>query len=186
MKDKLAIFDLDGTLYNTDDVNYLSYRKALEEQGYTLNKNEYIQKCNGKNYKAYLPILIDNPSDKLIEEIHERKIILYNDYLDYAKENTLLFNIAECMRTEFYLALVTTASSACCKAILKHFKRENFFDLVLTGRDVKKAKPDPEGFLKAMEYFNTSSAQTVIFEDSEEGIQAGMSAGAQTIKIVKF
>ena len=46
MKTRLALFDLDGTLYDTRRVNFLSYQKALEQFGYTMDYEYFANQCN--------------------------------------------------------------------------------------------------------------------------------------------
>ena len=69
---KLAIFDLDGTLYNTNDVNYYSYKKALNEHNYDIEYDYFCDFCNGRNYKVFIPDLVDNKED-VIEDVHNKK-----------------------------------------------------------------------------------------------------------------
>lgn len=186
MKNKLAIFDLDGTLFNTEKVNYLSYKQALLEVGYSLDYDYYIRECNGKYYKDYLPLILPNITPQLMEEVHNRKKILYSSNLGSAIMNRHLFNIIDSIRREYYIALVTTASKANCKDILHHFKRYDSFELIITHNDVEKVKPDPEGFFKAMDYFGVSAEGTIIFEDSNPGIDAAKKTGAAIFTVANF
>ncbi len=184
MKNKLAMFDMDGTLFDTKDVNYHSYKMALEELDYTISYDFYCKECNGRLYKQFLPEITNGASDEIIEKIHERKKELYDNFLDKAIINKHLFNIIELIKKEYNIALVTTASRKNTMDILKKFGKENDFDLILTHNDISKAKPDPEGFLKAMEYFNVQAADSLIFEDSKPGIEAAIASGA-TVYVAK-
>ncbi|MEK5469444.1 HAD family phosphatase [Paenibacillus sp. FSL P2-0089] len=186
MKNKLAIFDLDGTLFNTEEVNYLSYKGALEQKGYSLEYDFYTQECNGKFYKDYLPLIIPDPSVELMEEIHDLKKKLYPVHLGAATVNEHLFNLIELIKINYYVAVVTTASSQNCTDILMYFGKETLFELILTHNDVEKVKPDPEGFLKAMEHFNITPNQTIIFEDSVAGIEAAKRSGAEVLAVAQF
>lgn len=186
MRKKLAIFDLDGTLYDTREVNFLSYQKALVEEGYVLEREFYRKECNGKFYKDYLPLLMGSPTKEQMKRVHNRKKELYPLCLETVIENKQLFSILSLIREEYYIALVTTASKQNCFDILRFFNRETEFDLILTQSDVKKKKPDPEGFILAMEYFNIEAAQTIIFEDSDIGIEAACSCGANVMKVMDF
>lgn len=181
-KDKLAIFDLDGTLFDTGKINYLSYRAALEELGYTVEYDYFCNECNGRHYKEFLP-RIGIQSEIDLEYIHVRKKELYATNLSVARLNKHLFNMIDLMKDEYYLAIVTTASSKNCKDILRHFNKYEIFDLILTYEDVKKVKPSPEGFLKAMKNFNMDKDNTIIFEDSDVGIQAARATGASILKV---
>ena len=183
-KTKLAIFDLDGTLFNTDDVNYLSYKEALEPFGIELDREYFVGKCNGRSYKDFLPVIMGDSKD--IETVHDSKMNLYTEYLPHAKKNEHLIAMMNGMKDEYYLALVTTASKKNTKEITDYFGITDMFDLCLTKEDIKKTKPDPEGFLAAMEFFNVSAKDTVIFEDSDVGIEAARRAGATVFAVDKF
>ena len=185
MECKLLLFDLDGTLFNTNDVNYNAYNEALSEKNYSLDYDYYCKECNGRHYKVFLPAILNN-DEYLIEYVHNRKKELYSKHLDKAIANIHLFNIAKSLKNEYYLAVVTTASKKNACEILKHFGYLDLFDLVLTNDDISKPKPDPEGFLKAMNYFNVDAKNTIIFEDSETGVKAANKTGATVFIIEKF
>ena len=52
------------------------------------------------------------------------------------------------------------------------------FDLIISQEDVKNKKPDPEGFQKAMDFFKVQCRNSIIFEDSDVGIEAALRSGA--------
>ena len=79
MKTRLALFDLDGTLYDTRRVNFLSYQKALEQFGYTMDYEYFANQCNGRHYKTFLPEIMQ--SETHMEEVHELKKKYYGDFL---------------------------------------------------------------------------------------------------------
>ena len=55
-----------------------------------------------------------------------------------------------------------------------------------TQEDIHKPKPDPEGFLLAMEHFGVTPADSVIFEDSDVGIEAARASGAAVFVADRF
>lgn len=182
---KLALFDLDGTLFNTNDVNYFAYNKALMEKGYSVQYDYYCNYCNGRHYTVFLPEIVNNDKE-IIDYVHNRKKELYHDFLDKVIVNEHLFNIIKCLKDDYYLAVVTTASKKNTYEILEYFKKKELFDLILTGDDIKKSKPDPEGFLTAMKYFEIEPKDTLIFEDSLVGIEAANRSGATVFVVNKF
>lgn len=184
MKKKLAIFDLDGTLFDTRRVNWLSYKEALAPFGVNLDYEYFAKECNGKHYKTFVPDLLrksGNTEETIIEkmeQVHDKKKALYSNFLSETVTNKHLFEIIECIKKKYFIALVTTASKQNCDEILSFHKKNGLFDLVLTAENVTKKKPDPEGFLKAMEHFDLQGEDTLIFEDSKEGLEAAEKAGA--------
>ena len=58
--------------------------------------------------------------------------------------------------------------------------------LIVTGEDVEKQKPDPEGYCRAMEHFRVTPADTMIFEDSGIGLTAAKASGARVFRVEQF
>ena len=187
MKQKLAIFDLDGTLFDTSLVNYYSYKEALEKYNIKMSENyeEYMQKWDGMSYKNFLPEIINNDSE-LIEKVHNMKIKLYEKNLDKARVNNNLFSIIEKIRDDYYITVVTTASKRNTEQIIKYFNKQEMFDYIITKEDVVHVKPDSEGFEKMMQKFNIKSENTTIFEDSDVGVMAARKTGANVFIVDKF
>lgn len=179
MKTKLAIFDLDGTLFDTRKVNYQAYKLALDAYGVPLDYEEFASMFNGRLYKTYMPQLMGDVigTDENIEDAHNRKIKEYPKFLKDAVKNESLFAMIDCMKDEFHIALVTTGATENVYQILDYFNVRDKFELILTQNDVEKKKPDPEGFLKAMKQFNVAAENTIVFEDSDVGLKAAKAAG---------
>ena len=75
-KHKLAMVDLDGTLVFTLEANALAYARALAEYGFTLTREDYAARCDGRAYRDFLPEIMGADSP-YIEAVHDRKIALY-------------------------------------------------------------------------------------------------------------
>ena len=188
LKNKLAIFDLDGTLFDTKDVNYNAYQNAIRmtKIDVKIDYDDFCKLYNGKNYREFLPKVIPNISEEQLEKIHNLKKNIYQEYLDKAKKNELLFLMIEEIKEKFYISIVTNASKKNVEDILEKFSVKNLFDLLITQEDVENPKPSAEGFLKAMNYFNISKENTIIFEDSEIGIQAANKAETNYVKVYGY
>lgn len=188
IKNKLAIFDMDGTLFDTKNVNYTAYSKALETCGFTvsIDYKYYCEFCNGNNYKIFLPQIVKGITEEELQIVHEKKKHLYVEYLKLARMNEHLFAMIELIRTEYLIALVTTASRKNVNDILNEFRVSGVFDFLIAQEDVEKTKPDPECFLKAIEMARVNISNTIIFEDSETGIQAAKLSGANYVKVYGY
>ena len=121
-----------------------------------------------------------------METVHGYKKEYYRKYLSAVRENDFLFDMICAIRKDYHIALVTTASRKNTEEILDFTGRSSLFELVLCQEDVIKKKPDPEGFQKAMEYFGVRSEDTIIFEDSDVGIEAAFASGAKVMKVCDF
>lgn len=184
---KLIIFDLDGTIIDSANANYKAYHDALEEIGVNLTRDFFDIHCfNGQHYKDFLPKLIPNYTDKIIEMVHDRKQEIYKNNMSNINVHPYLKYVIENTDKNIKLSLATTAAKIAVENVLKAINMENMFDLIITGDDVKNRKPDPEVFIKCMEYFNVSPRETIIFEDSDIGIEAAKNTEAWVIKIEKW
>lgn len=173
---KLIMVDLDGTLFDTREVNYLAYREAMAPWGYQMDYTYYCESCDGHYYLDFLPSITTDDQQQLTE-IHERKKELYRNFLSVARPNNALISLLTICHGSCKVALVTTASNRNAHDILDRFGITTLFDLILAGDEVKRAKPDPEGYLKAMAYFGVTAEESVIFEDSDIGFSAARQAG---------
>lgn len=182
---KLVIVDLDGTLFDTKDVNYHAYKDAIAPFGYQIEYQYYCDFCNGRHYLDFLPQITTTDQDTLLK-MHKAKKKAYSKHLDKAVLNQGLVDIIRSLRGEYKTAVVTTASKENCYEILQQFDLVDLFDLILTHDDITKSKPDPEGFLKAMAHFESTPAETIIFEDSDVGLEAAKRSGAFYYKTYRF
>lgn len=186
MKTQLAIFDLDGTLFDTVPVNYLAYRDALRPEGFDLDRDYFAAYCNGNYYRDFIPKITGSSDEALLQRVHRRKKEAYARYLDQASPNRHLFQLARLAADQYHLALVTTASRDNTRLLLDAFDAGELFDLILTQEDVTRKKPDPQGFLMAMAHFGAGPADTVIFEDSQTGLEAARRTGASVLSVIQF
>lgn len=181
---KLIMVDLDGTLVDTKDINYHAYKDALAKHGYEIDYEYFCAYCNGRHYLDFIPQIVKEES--LYSDIHKTKKGCYSSYLCHARVNKFLVSLLKQARETGKVALVTTASRQNCMELLEHCHLTGLFDLILTREDVEHSKPNPEGFLKAMAHFNASPEETVVFEDSEVGMQAALAATATVYKTYGF
>lgn len=182
---KLIMVDLDGTLFDTKEVNYLAYQEAVQQFGYEIDYEYYCDYCNGRYYMDFLP-QITTSDRNILSEMHKRKKCAYGKYMDKARLNSGLADLLRLSKEEYKIVLVTTASRENTCDILHKFGLYELFDLVITHEDVTHSKPDPEGYLKAMKYFGAGPEECLIFEDSDVGAEAAANAGVECFVVKGF
>lgn len=182
MKDKLLIFDMDGTLFDTSESNYLAYKEAAESLGYEIDRDKFMRLFVGKNYREFLPLFGICEDDEL-QQVHDLKKEFYKKYLNKIQLNNELFTLIKSSKETCIIALATTASKKNSFDILDFFNVTDLFDIILTQDDVKALKPDPDCYNKVMETAGMTAENTTIYEDSEVGIMAARASGAKVVKI---
>lgn len=182
---KLALFDMDGTLFDTAEVNYLAYKEAAAKLGIDIPRDKFMEVYEGRNYKDFMP-LFGVMGEQDLQFVHEEKKKIYPQYIGKAKVNWFLTDLLEELPDYYDKALVTTASRKNVLDILSAFGLENAFDFMITQEDAAKLKPDPEAFLMAMEKAGATPENTIIFEDSQVGIEAAYATGAAVMQVRRF
>ena len=102
-----------------------------------------------------------------------------------AELNRPLVDILRALKSEYYIALVTTATRRNVERILEHFSLAELFDAVVTQEDVLHAKPDPFCYNMVIERFGVDRSRCIIFEDSASGVAAALASGCQAFCVRK-
>jgi len=168
-KTKLAMFDLDGTLFNTFEIHYLAYQKALKKHGYSVTRDFFRKECFGKYYTEFLTKIMPKASRKEISNVHAEKTIYFSDFLKDALPNYRLFDIIRALKPNYYLAVVTSSDKQGAIQILKTFNVYKLFDLVIGGSDVERHKPFPDCYELVQNKYGISAENTIVFEDTKDG-----------------
>lgn len=174
---KAIITDFDGTLVDTFEANLRAYQKAFQEVGLNLTAERY-RECFGYRYDRFMQEM--GVTDKTIaDSIKELKKKYYPEYFEYLKPNIALINlIAGIKKMGGKTAIASTARKENLMNVISYLGIARHFDLIFAGVDVKKGKPDPEIYLKSMAALGVTPDETVIFEDSQVGIDAAKASGA--------
>lgn len=180
---KLLLLDFDGTLADTRRANALGYIDALAEEGFRLDEATYLKNYFGMRCDEFLSQLgFRSAEDR--QRIRQRKIELYPAHFDTVRLNEPLMNFVRTFRRSGGQAyVVSTGHIDNITNAMNHLGIRHEFDRIISGDDVDQPKPHPECFLKAMEMAGASPDQTLIFEDSNVGIEAAKASNAGVIRI---
>jgi len=109
----------------------------------------------------------------------------YLSYIDKMDETEILPGVLETLNfiKEKGAKIILGSASKNAKPILEKVRLMDYFDMIVDGNDVSKAKPDPEVFILGMEKVSSKPEECVVFEDSVAGIQAANIAGMTSIGI---
>jgi beta-phosphoglucomutase len=185
---KGAIFDLDGVLVDTAKYHYLAWKRLANELGFDFTELDN-ERLKGVSRIQSLEILLEIGGVSLAEAQKEqaatRKNAWYVEYLYTLNENALLPGTKEYLEklkgNGDRIALGSASKNA--PLILERLNIASFFDAVIDGNSVSKAKPDPEVFLKGAQAIGLAPEHCVVFEDALAGIQAARSGGMYVIAV---
>lgn len=188
MKKTGFIFDLDGVIVDTAKYHYLAWKKLANELGFefTQEQNELFK---GVSRKRCLEILLEIGKIKASQEQFNRWLVEKNeDYLSLIEKMDASEILPDVQRVLKFLKkhnmpIALGSASKNARPILEKVNLMDYFDAIVDGTQVTKAKPDPEVFLLAAVQMGVNPKECVVFEDAVAGIEAANNAGMLSIGI---
>lgn len=174
---KAALFDLDGTLIDTENQYTKIWHDIAVRFRPDVERLEYLIK--GTTLTSIISNYFSAPGveELLVEMLDEGESHMTYDFYPGAMEF-----IADLKKNGVKCAIVTS-SNLQKLGYMKAYDPTAFdmFDHVLTSEDFKASKPHPDCYLRAAEVCGCETNECVVFEDAFTGLQAGMSSGIFTI-----
>ncbi len=183
-----CIFDLDGVLVDTAKYHFLAWEKLAEELGIEFTEKDN-EKLKGVSRMDSLDIILQLGNKELpMEEkmiLAEKKNKCYRNHIAEMDENEILPGAVELLKLlkEKGLKIGLGSASRNAPDILEATGLYKYFDAVVDGNSVKRAKPDPEVFLRGAEALGVENNRCAVFEDAISGIEAAKRAGMLAIGV---
>jgi beta-phosphoglucomutase len=182
------IFDLDGVIVDTAKYHYLAWKKLANHLGFEFTK-EQNELFKGVSRKRCLEILLELGNIEATQEQFDTWMVEKNvDYLAYIENmdaSEILPDVSGILEylknNNIPIALGSASKNA--HPILEKVNLLHYFDIIVDGNNVIKAKPDPEVFLLAAKQLGVDSNNCVVFEDAIAGVKAANAAKMISIGI---
>ena len=173
----IVLFDFDGVIADTE-TQYTEFWNRIgreylgqEEFGHTI-KGQTLVQIFGKYFEG-----MDREQEEIVPQLNEFEANMSYDYIPGAQAF-----MKELKAAGIPMAIVTSSNDIkMSNAYKAHPELLELVDKVLTSEYFSKSKPDPECFLKGMEFLGGTPEETVVFEDSFHGIAAGRAARSKVI-----
>ena len=181
----LVICDMDGLLLDTESLSEDSFRQAssLFDLDFDTKLFAALTGLSGPAHRKILSTHLPDEVDIVAFERQWKQI-----YFDSLSENVPVKPMAaDFLKTMRQAAVpVAVATSSHTDKAIEQLTRAglvSFLGLITGGDQVSQAKPSPEIYQRVMTAFGVDSQQVLILEDSNNGVRAGLAAGANTIQI---
>lgn len=185
-----AIFDLDGVLVDTARYHYLAWKSLAGKLNIDFNEtdNERLKGISRMNSLNVLLSLSQEQNEYSIaekERLADEKNNIYVNYINSIDQSVLLPGAIEVLENLKKLNVLISLGSASKNSIsvLRKTGIYDYFDAIVDGNSVSKAKPNPEVFLAGAKRLNLRPEECLVFEDAEAGCQAAKSANMKVIGI---
>jgi HAD superfamily hydrolase (TIGR01509 family) len=181
---KALLFDLDGTLADTNSVHRLTWAESLRPHGYDVTWDFYRENISGRLPSEVVADLLPDLSPEEGQAMAEAKEADFRERAGALEPLPGLRDlIAEGQERGMGIALVTNAPKENVFAVLHALGLADAFEPVILANDVGVGKPDPAPYLAALEALGISADEAVAFEDSPSGIASSTAAGIPTVGI---
>lgn len=187
MKIKAVIFDMDGVLIDAKDWHYEALNKALILFGMEISRYDHLVTFDGLPTKKKLEML--SLERGLPRELHS--------FINKLKQQFTMEVVHQKCKPRFYhefalsklknegykLAVCSNSIRNSVQVMLNKAALLEYLEFFLSNQDVKKGKPDPEMYNKAIAKLGLSPKECLIVEDNEHGIAAAKASGANVMEV---
>ncbi len=181
---KLAIFDMDGLIFDTERLFMNKKNIVLKEYGYPAREEDYIQTIGlaGENLREMLIRLYGN--DYPADEITSRTRALVNASI---RENGPSVKPGIRLLLEWFAqqkvtcCVASSTSHLYVRDYLERAELDTCFSYIIGGDEIIRSKPAPDIFLKALR--SVAPGDALVLEDSENGVRAAHAAGIPVVCI---
>jgi pyrophosphatase PpaX len=168
------LFDWDGTLARTLDVWLELKREELSRNSLYPSDGEIIERTFGRAREGMLELGVPSSDiDSFMIRIHESAHKLVPKAPIYENAESVL---SELKAQGKKIALITSSPRVVIDKTIDHHSLLSYFDLVITEDDVRERKPNPEGLLRALDYFDVKPTDAIMIGDSDKDLCAARNA----------
>ncbi|WP_299586052.1 HAD family phosphatase [Mucilaginibacter sp.] len=178
---KALLFDLDGTLIDSEFFHFECWNEILTESGAKLTYEDWLKNYAGVPLPTNAARLVEKYGiDKPLPQIIERREKLTLERLK-TKDVNLMPHVADVLeyfhQNALILALVTSSPRQDVEAVFERNGLGKYFKLIITRTEVTKSKPDPESYLVCVEKLGLQKEECLVFEDTINGVKSAKAAG---------
>jgi pyrophosphatase PpaX len=175
---KCIIFDMDGTLTETNRLIFDSFNHIAERYGKRQYKEEEIVKMFGPPEEGALLSIV---KETQIDEAMDEYLKFYRGHHgELARLHAGMREILEFIKSRgCKLAIFTGKGTHTTRITLQEFGIDKYFDYVVTGNDVVNHKPSCEGIQKIMSHFGLAPSEALMIGDAVSDVKASHDAGVK-------
>ncbi|KAL2348241.1 hypothetical protein Fmac_002241 [Flemingia macrophylla] len=181
-----VLFDVDGTLCDSDPLHYYALREMLQKIGFNggapITEEYFIKTFAGKHSGDTALVVFPGDLERGLKFVEDKEEMFRRMAADQLNPLTGLGKVRKWVENHgLKRAAVTNAPRANAELMISKLGLSDFFDAIIIGDECEHAKPHPDPYLKALEILKASKDHAFVFEDSVSGIKAGVAAGMPVI-----
>lgn len=179
------LFDLDGTLANTDPIHLAIWADLLKPYGYQVDEDFYQQRISGRLNLDIVQDLLPHLSPAAESEFSAYKEMRFRQAASTQLQPLpgLIPLLDWADRQRLSMAVVTNAPRDNAEFMLETLGLSDRFEPVIMAGELARGKPDPLPYQEALRQLTLSPEAAIVFEDSHTGVRAAVAAGLTVIGI---
>ncbi|MFW6296761.1 MAG: HAD family hydrolase [Halothece sp.] len=178
------LFDLDGTLVNTDPIHFKTWQTVLSDLEMSIDRQFYDSRISGRTNAEIVSDILPHLSLEDGLKVADKKEAQFREL---ANELTPLPGLKAVLdwtnQNALKQAIVTNAPKANATFMLESLNLKNTFPIVILAEEAPQGKPHPAPYQMALKRLAVSSEKAIAFEDSPSGIKAAVAANIRTFGI---
>jgi len=183
---RAVLWDLDGTLVDSGDYHWRSWRDTLAGEGQPLTYQQFLDSFGQRNDRILAGWLGSDASPARITRIGDAKEALYREFARREGLVALPGAVQWVQRLHengWRQAIASSAPRANVQVMVDAVGIAGYFEALVAAEDVTIGKPDPQVFLTAAARLGVSPARCVVVEDAAAGIEAARAGGMRSIGV---
>ncbi|WGW02945.1 HAD family hydrolase [Tropicibacter oceani] len=176
------LFDLDGTLIQSDPLHLAVFAEMFAERGKSMDEAFYMKHIHGTHNLESFPQLFPGEDAQALSDLKEtrfRERLIGGQPCMPGADRV----IAQAKASGWGVAIVTNAPRINAEYMLNAIGLRDAFETLIIGDECARGKPDPDPYLAAMRALDVAADHCIAFEDSPSGLRAARGSGAYTVGI---
>lgn len=176
------LFDLDGTLVDTDHLHHAAFSDLVAPFGGSLSFADYKSNVMGRPNTEIMAYLLPGQPARHTELADAKEAAYRARLADRIEPISGIHAVLDWAGAEgIGIAVVTNAPRANAEAVLAAAGLGPRFEIVVIGEECARPKPDPMPYQEAMRRLGATPSRAIAFEDSRSGMRAARASGAHSI-----
>lgn len=177
------IFDMDGTILDTEPTHRKAWHQVLARYGMTFDEAAMIGLNGSPTWRIAQVIIASHQVDLDHFALAAEKTAAFRAMLLDSVQPLPLVEVVKAYHGRRPMAVGTGSEHEMADALLRHLGIRDCFTALVGADDVQRHKPEPDTFLRCAQLMGVEPGKCVVFEDADFGVQAAKAAGMDVVDV---